>query len=143
MCAKPRLLSRFSTRSPDMPERGMPQVVPQGDGLCQVLIEAQRPRNGARNLHDLQRMRHALAEMSPLGAMKTCVLCFRRRKELECRMRSRSLAKQVRMGTALPAACALWTAWPLWQRGIGSYPDPPRFAPEWKSKRTTSKSFCI
>ena len=50
-----------------MPERGMPQVMSQGDGLCQVFIEAQRPRDGARDLHNLQRMRHALAEMVAAG----------------------------------------------------------------------------
>ena len=57
-----------------MPKRGMPQVVPQGDGLCQVLIEAQRPRDGARDLHNLQRMRHALAEMVSAGRNEH--LCF-------------------------------------------------------------------
>ena len=50
----------------DMPEGGMPQVVPQGDGFRQVLVEAQRPRDGAGHLLYLQGVGQAGAEMVAL-----------------------------------------------------------------------------
>ena len=42
---------------PGMAERGVPQVVPQGDGLGQVLVEPERPRDRAGDAGHLQRVR--------------------------------------------------------------------------------------
>ena len=42
-----------------MPERRVPQIVAQCDRFDQVLIQAQRFRDRARILGDLQRMRHS------------------------------------------------------------------------------------
>ena len=41
---------------PGVAEGGMPQIVPQGDGLGEVLVEAQRPAQGAGDLANLQRV---------------------------------------------------------------------------------------
>ena len=39
-----------------MAERSMPQVVPQGDRLRQIFIEAEGPGDGSRNLRDFKGM---------------------------------------------------------------------------------------
>ena len=41
---------------PGVPEGGVPQVVSQHDGLGQVLVEPDRPRDRPRDLRDLERM---------------------------------------------------------------------------------------
>ena len=50
-----------------MPERGVPEVVAEGDGFGEVLVQAQRPRDGARDLADLQRVGEARAVVVALG----------------------------------------------------------------------------
>ena len=57
---------------PRMTEGRMPQIMAQGDGLGQILIETQCPGNGAGNLGDLQSMGQPGAVMIP----------FRREKDL-------------------------------------------------------------
>ena len=51
---------------PRMAEGRMPQVVAERDGLGKILVEAERPRDGARYLGNLQRMREARAKMIAL-----------------------------------------------------------------------------
>ena len=51
---------------PGMAERGMAQVVGQGDGLDQVLVQPQATGDGAAELGDLQRMRQPGAEQVAL-----------------------------------------------------------------------------
>ena len=51
-------------------ERGVAQVVPERDGLGQILVEAERPRDGARDLRHLERVREARAEVVALGRQK-------------------------------------------------------------------------
>ena len=51
-----------------MAKGGMPQVVSHGNRLGQILIQAQRPDNGARNPGHLQRMGHAGTVMVSLRA---------------------------------------------------------------------------
>src|ERR1043165_10205254 len=53
-----RILSRVA-------ERGMPQVVREGDSLRQVLVHAQGAGDSAGYLRHLQRMRQARAVMVP------------------------------------------------------------------------------
>ncbi len=48
-----------------VPERGMSEVVRQGDGLGQILVEAQRPGDRARHLADFQCMGQPRAEVLP------------------------------------------------------------------------------
>jgi len=55
-----------------VPERRVPEVVPQRDGLGQVLVEPQRPHDGARYLRDLQRV----------GKARAVVVAFRRYEHL-------------------------------------------------------------
>jgi len=43
----------------DVPERRVAEVVPEPDRLDQVLVEAQRARNGARDPGHLERVREA------------------------------------------------------------------------------------
>ena len=57
---------------PRMAEGCMAQIVPQGDGLGEVLIQAQRAGDGAGNLTDFQRM----------GQPGTIVVPFRRKENL-------------------------------------------------------------
>ena len=56
-----------------MAEGRMPQIVSERDRLGQVLIQAQRPRHGARDLLHLERMRQPRA-----------VMCAGRRQEDLC-----------------------------------------------------------
>ena len=51
----------------DVPERRMAEVVPQPDGLDEVLVEPQRPRHGPRYLRDLERVRQSRAVVVALG----------------------------------------------------------------------------
>jgi hypothetical protein len=53
-----------------MPKWGVSEIVSQRDGLHEILVEMQRPRDGARNLHDFQRVRHAGAVMIPVRIQK-------------------------------------------------------------------------
>ena len=63
--ARQRLLSRVA-------ERGVAQVMAEGDGLRQILVQTERPGNGAGDLGDLQRVREPCAE----------VVAFRRQEHL-------------------------------------------------------------
>ena len=51
---------------PRVPEGGVPQVVAQGDGLGEVLVEAQAPGDGAGDAADLQGVGHPGAVVIPL-----------------------------------------------------------------------------
>jgi hypothetical protein len=54
-------------RLADMAERGVAEVVAEPDRLGQILVERQCPRNGARDLGDLQRVGQPRAVMVALG----------------------------------------------------------------------------
>ena len=58
-CAAQRVLACVA-------ERRVPQVVAKRDGLGKILVETERPRDGARYLGNLQSMREARAEMIAL-----------------------------------------------------------------------------
>ena len=49
-----------------MAEGSVPQIMAKRDGLGEILVEAERPRNGARYLGNFQSMREARAEMIAL-----------------------------------------------------------------------------
>ena len=49
-----------------MAEGSVPQIMAKRDGLGEILVEAERPRDGARYLGNLQGMREARAEMIAL-----------------------------------------------------------------------------
>ena len=55
-----------------MAEGRMPEIVPQRDGLRQILVHAQRPGNGPCNLRYFQGM----------GKARPVVIAFRRQKYL-------------------------------------------------------------
>ena len=57
-----------------MSERGVPQIVSQGDGLGQVLVEGKRPGNGSGDSGDLQGVGHSGAVVVALRRKKH--LCF-------------------------------------------------------------------
>jgi hypothetical protein len=48
-------------------ERGMAEIVTEGDGLGQVFVEVEGAGYGARDLHHLQGMGEAGAEMVAVG----------------------------------------------------------------------------
>ena len=48
-------------RLTEVPERSVAEVVPQPDGLGQVLVQRERPRHRPRDLRDLQRVRQPRA----------------------------------------------------------------------------------
>ena len=52
----------------DVPERRVAEVVPDPDGLDEILVEAQRARDRPRNAGDLERVRQARAEVIALGS---------------------------------------------------------------------------
>ena len=58
-CTAQRVLARVA-------ERRVPQVMSERDGLSKILVEAERPRDGARYLRNLQSMRETRAEMVAL-----------------------------------------------------------------------------
>ena len=63
-------------------EGGMSQIVPQRDRLRQVFVEGEGARDGAGDLRHVQRVGQAGDVVIPSGAKNTCVLFFRRLKEL-------------------------------------------------------------
>ena len=81
-------------------ERRVPEIVPERDGLGQLLVEPQHLGDAARNLRDLERVRQAGAVVIPVGAKNTCVLCFSRRNALQWITRSRSRWNAGRMGSS-------------------------------------------
>ena len=54
----------------DMAERGVPEIMPQGDGLCQILVQAQGTGQRPRHLGHLEGMGQAGAIVIPLGREK-------------------------------------------------------------------------
>ena len=58
-CMAQRVLARVA-------ERRVPQVMAERDGLGKIIVEAERPRDGARYLRNLQSMRETRAEMVAL-----------------------------------------------------------------------------
>ena len=50
---------------PDVAERRVPEVVTEADRLGQVLVQAQRPGDGARHLGDLERVREPRSVVVP------------------------------------------------------------------------------
>ena len=57
-------------------EGGVPQVVPQGDRLGQILVEPERPRDGAGDLGNLERMGEPGAVMIPLRGKENLRFVF-------------------------------------------------------------------
>lgn len=57
-----------------MSERRVPQIVPDGDRLREILVQAQGAGNRPRNLGNFQRVRQACAVMVPVRGKKH--LCF-------------------------------------------------------------------
>ena len=55
---------------PDMPVGGMAKIMPQGDGLRQILVEPERPGDGSGHLSHLQGMGQPRPVMIPLGGEK-------------------------------------------------------------------------
>ena len=51
---------------PGVPKGGVAQIVAQGDGLCEILVQKQGAGHGACNARDLQRVGHPGAVMVPL-----------------------------------------------------------------------------
>ena len=51
-------------------ERRVPQIVPERDGLGQVLVQPERPRDGARDLRHLERVGEPGAEVVALGGQE-------------------------------------------------------------------------
>ena len=51
-----------------MTKGGVPQVMPHGNGLCQILVQSQRPGHGAGNAGHFQRVGHAGAVVVSLRA---------------------------------------------------------------------------
>ena len=83
---------------PRMTEWGMPQVMAQGDGLGQVLVQAQGPGNGAGNLGHLQRVGQSGAVMVP----------FRREKDLGFLLQP---PKRLAVDDPVPVPLEAGTAW--------------------------------
>ncbi len=52
---------------PGVPERRMAEVVAEADRLDEILVQPQRPRDGARDAGRLERVREARAEVVALG----------------------------------------------------------------------------
>ena len=59
-----------------VPERGMPEVVTERDRLGQILVEAERPCDRARDLRDFERMGEARAVVVALGGDEDLRLVF-------------------------------------------------------------------
>ena len=76
----------------DVPERRVPDVVPEADRLHEVLVERQRPRHGARDLRRLQRV----------GQPRPVVVALRRHEHLRL-----VLQAPERLGVHDPVAVAL------------------------------------
>ena len=55
---------------PGMSERGMPDVMPQRDGVDQILIEPQRPSDGRGNGPYIKDVFHSRADMVVFGIEK-------------------------------------------------------------------------
>ena len=64
---EPSLHDSVESPLPRMAERGVPQIVAQGDRLGQILIQAQRPRDGTGDLGYLEGMGQAGTVMIPFG----------------------------------------------------------------------------
>ena len=60
--------ARGQRRLAGVAEGGVPQVVAERDGLSQVLVQPERPRDGAGDLRHFQRMGEARAEVVALGS---------------------------------------------------------------------------
>lgn len=71
-----------STRFAHVSEGRMPQIVPQRDGFREILVERKRAGDGTGNLRNVQRVGQPRDVVIPLGRKNTCVLFFRRLKEL-------------------------------------------------------------
>jgi hypothetical protein len=79
-----------------MAEGGMPEVVPQGACLCQILVEAQGAGKGSGDLGNLQCM----------GESGTVMIPFRGKEHLHLVHQS---AKALAMGNAIPVTLELGT----------------------------------
>lgn len=60
----------------EMAKRRVAKIMAQSDGLDQVFIQGQRARNRARDLRDLERVRHTRAEMIAFGNEKHLAFVF-------------------------------------------------------------------
>ena len=59
--------ARRRARPPRVPEGRVPHVVPEADRLGEVLVQAQRPGDHARDRRRLERVRHARAVVVAIG----------------------------------------------------------------------------
>src|SRR5437868_15285682 len=72
-------IERLFTR---VAERRVPHVVSQRDRLRQIFVQTQRPRNRARNLRDLERMRQPCAKVIAKRLNKNLGLVLQSSKRL-------------------------------------------------------------
>ena len=79
-----------------VPERGVPDVVAERDGLRQRLVQAQCRRQRACHLGDLHRVRQARHEVVALGVQEDLGLVLEPPERLGVMIRSRSRSKAVR-----------------------------------------------
>ena len=71
-------------------ERRVAEIVSEPDRLDEVLVQAERPPNAARDPVVSTVCVIRVRKWSPPGSMNTCVLFRSRRKAFECTIRSRS-----------------------------------------------------
>ena len=50
-----------------MPEGGVTQIMPQGDGLGEILVQTERPRHGSGDLSHFERVGQPRSVMVPRG----------------------------------------------------------------------------
>ena len=75
---------------PRVPKGRVSQIVPEGDGLGEVLVQAKRGGHAAGNLRNLKRVREPRAVVVPLGSEKHLRLVREAPEALQWTMRSRS-----------------------------------------------------
>ena len=120
----------------DVAPRPVPAVVPEGDRLGERHVEPTAPATAvatwATSSAWVRRVRWWSA-----GKTNTWVLPARRRKAVECRMRSRSRSKQVRRGSGSSARARGPRRGPGWRRGRAPGPRAPRVgvAPRCRGRR--------
>jgi hypothetical protein len=80
-----------------MTERGMAEVVGERQRLGQILVKAERARERACDLGDLERMGQTGAKVVAFGKTNTWVWCASRRNAVAWMMRSQSRRKALRV----------------------------------------------
>ena len=124
-----------------MAERRVAEIVDERHAFRQILVQLQRARQRAGDLRHLDRVGQPGAVMVAVGAMKTWVLCFSRRKAVVWTMRSRSRWNRERVGLSVslnsrPRLCAgiagIGRAGPVTEADVARtrhYPEPLRKPP--------------